>query len=159
MRKINLHVVHCSATRHSSDHLDREYIRYIHVEKNGWRDIGYHFIITRDGTIQRGRPLSWVGAHVRGHNLNSVATCLMGGLDDELKATEGIEFFTDEQAESLLLLNRGLMNSYPIERVCGHRDLSPDVNGDGIITPDEWMKRCPTFDAAEFVRSGHRDVG
>ena len=73
--KANEIIVHCSATKEYKDY-DVEDIRKWHKER-GFKDIGYHFVITRDGIIQRGRPMSQFGAHCRGHNKNSIGICLI----------------------------------------------------------------------------------
>jgi len=91
MRDINRIVVHHS----ESEGGDREFIRYLHVDRNGWQDIGYHAIITNglpngnwkaggDGEIQEGRPEKMQGAHARGHNEDSLGVCLIGRFDSEV---------------------------------------------------------------------------
>lgn len=59
---------------------------------------------------------------------------------------------TDFQKHSLRVLVMLLLRDYPGSRLCGHRDLSPDLNGNGEIEPEEWIKECPCFDAAAIVR-------
>lgn len=145
-------VVHCSATKASQDVTVKDIDRW-HRER-GWNGIGYHFVIERDGRIQGGRPLMEVGAHAYGYNRVSWGICLIGGLDE---AGEAEDNFTDEQKTALASLIqslRGKRNGYGIE-VLGHRDLSPDVDGDGIIEPWEWKKECPCFD----VRAWMQEVG
>ena len=51
--------------------------------KNGWAGIGYHFVIRKDGTIERGRPLSVVGAHAQGDNLHTIGICMAGNFEKE----------------------------------------------------------------------------
>ena len=144
MRKIELIVVHCSATREGTD-VTIDDIRQWH-RKRGFRDVGYHFVVYRDGTVVEGRPLEQVGAHVKGYNRHSVGICYIGGLSaiGEIKDTR-----TDAQKVALRELLKDLKRRYPKARVCGHRDLSPDRNGDGIISDYEWLKGCPSFDAEE----------
>ena len=93
------------------------------------RDIGYHFYITRDGEIHRGRPLEKVGAHCRNHNSHSIGICYEGGLDADCcpKDTR-----TLEQRGSLLALLRELRRQFPKALIVGHHDLNP-------------MKECPCF--------------
>lgn len=79
MRKINDLIVHCAATYDTMDIGVKE-IRKVHVDENGWKDIGYHFVIRRDGTVEKGRDVSVIGAHVLNHNANSIGICLAGGL-------------------------------------------------------------------------------
>jgi len=148
MRTINLIVVHCSATKPSMD-IGAEDIRRWHVEDNGWSDIGYHFVIKRDGEIEIGRPIDRAGAHCYGHNKYSIGICMVGGIDDSGKPENN---FNEVQFESLLTLVRGLRNGHPIDDICGHRDLSPDVDGDGEVEQHEWVKACPSFDVRDNLK-------
>lgn len=143
IRSINLIVVHCTASRCdrrlTPDELESEHRRRF---SGG---CGYHFYITREGIIFPMRRLDRVGAHVRGFNAHSIGIAYEGGLlPDGIAA----DTRTAEQRESLRFLIRQLLVVYPKSTVCGHRDLSPDLNGNGIIEPQEWIKQCPCFDAA-----------
>ena len=80
MRTITLIIIHCSATPEGKS-LSAEACRQDHILHRGFRDIGYHFYITRDGEIHRGRALEKVGAHCRNHNAHSIGVCYEGGLD------------------------------------------------------------------------------
>lgn len=139
-------VIHCSATPGSSD-IGVEEIRRWHVEERGFEDIGYHYVIRRDGVIELGRPVMAIGAHVKGNNYNSVGICMVGGLDDRGRPKSN---FTEAQWASLFFLVRTLHRIFPTAIVRGHRDFSPDTNHDGVITPDEWFKACPTFDVDKW---------
>ena len=83
MKKINTIVVHCSATPRHKD-FSAEDIRDWHVKGNGWDDIGYHFVIRLDGSIEYGRMVDKYGAHVKGHNYDSLGICYIGGMDKEM---------------------------------------------------------------------------
>ena len=99
------------------------------------RDIGYHFYITRDGEIHRGRALEKVGAHCRNHNSHSIGICYEGGLDADGKPKDTR---TLNQQGSLLALLRELQRQFPKALIVGHRDLNP-------------MKECPCFNCiAEY---------
>jgi N-acetyl-anhydromuramyl-L-alanine amidase AmpD len=151
VRHIDLIVIHCSATRASID-IGAADIREWHMSPpRNWKDIGYHYVIRRSGQIEAGRAEEEVGAHAKGNNMHSIGICLVGGLDDAGDVMEGHDTFTNEQWGSLKLLVQGLRHKYPGVDVQGHRDLSPDVNHDGVITPDEWVKACPCFNAAEVL--------
>ena len=89
------------------------------------------------------------GAHVRGYNAHSLGICYEGGLDAH---GHPADTRTDFQKHSLRVLVMLLLRDYPGSRLCGHRDLSPDLNGNGEIEPEEWIKECPCFDAAAIVR-------
>ena len=80
MRKIDRIVVHCSATTPTMD-IGVGTIRGWHVLERGWSDVGYHFVITRDGEVQTGRPIERSGAHAKGFNKHSVGICYVGGLE------------------------------------------------------------------------------
>ncbi|KAA6207873.1 N-acetylmuramoyl-L-alanine amidase [Avibacterium paragallinarum] len=112
--------------------------------------IGYHFVIDTDGTIETARQEGENGAHVKGHNTHSLGICLVGGISITGK---NYARFTAKQWQALHKLLRELEAKYPEARICGHRDLSPDLNGDGTITPNEWLKDCPCFDVWEWLDS------
>nr|WP_319544189.1 N-acetylmuramoyl-L-alanine amidase [uncultured Pseudodesulfovibrio sp.] len=122
--------------------VDVERIRQWHTDPppkgRGWSDIGYHFVILRDGTVQRGRPLWRKGAHVRGHNQFSIGICLVGG-----RGKRGPEFnFTPNQARSLRNLVHSLLAEFGDSlSICGHRDYNP-------------AKACPCFDVRRWWRTG-----
>jgi len=141
-RKITDIVVHCTATKAGQD-LCAADIRRMH-KRQGWSDIGYHYVIRLDGKIEFGRDVDIVGAHVNGHNANSIGIVYVGGLDKDGKATDTR---TDLQKAALRHLLKNMRTMYPTARISGHRDFSPDKNGDGIISPCEWIKQCPCFDA------------
>lgn len=111
--------------------------------------IGYHYVIDTDGTIETGRQEGEMGAHVKGHNLHSIGICLVGGMKGKQPHAE----FTEAQWHALHALLCRLEASYPKAIVCGHRDLSPDTNGDGTISPNEWLKACPCFDVWTWLDS------
>jgi N-acetyl-anhydromuramyl-L-alanine amidase AmpD len=144
-------VIHCSATRPTSL-IGAKEIREWHLAR-GWADIGYHFVIRRDGLIDLGRDLQEIGAHVAGHNAQSIGICLVGGLDMDGNPVEGYDNYTAQQQGSLELLLKLLRRIYPHAGIFGHRDLSPDRNNDGKITRDEWLKACPCFDASRTFAS------
>ncbi len=143
-RKINKIVVHCSATKEGKDHTVED-IKHWHKQR-GFADIGYHYVIYRDGSVHKGRPESIAGAHVQGHNRDSIGVCYIGGLDANGKAKDTR---TEAQRRTLVVLLRSLKAKYPNARIVGHRDLSPDLNGNGKVDRWEWMKECPSFDAEE----------
>lgn len=138
-------VVHCSATPPDAD-IGADEIDTWHKER-GWSGIGYHAVIRRDGQVEFGRHFDEVGAHVKGWNTRSVGVCMVGGVD----ATGTPENnFTQDQFDSLVAVTVVLERAYPEAEIVGHRDLSPDVNGDGIVTSDEWLKACPSFDVKRW---------
>ena len=78
MRKIRKIIIHCSATKEGQD-IDAKEIKKWHVEGNGWSDIGYHYVIKLDGTVEEGRPIERSGAHTLNHNHDSIGVCYIGG--------------------------------------------------------------------------------
>src|SRR5688572_4775960 len=119
--KTDLIVVHCSATDDSQDIGVKE-IREWHTQPypkgRGWSDVGYHRVIRRDGTVEEGRPIQSVGAHVQGHNHRSVGICLVGGIeaDDKNRARDN---FTAAQKEALRGLLIKLLLIYPGAKILG----------------------------------------
>lgn len=150
MNKIDAIVIHCSATRAGQD------VRAADIDKwhkeRGFAMIGYNYVVDLDGTIEVGRPLNRDGAHCNtaglsgvSYNKHSIGICYVGGLDAFGNAADTR---TDAQKIAMEQLVHELMGKYPIKEVIGHRDASPDKNGDGKITPNEWIKMCPCFDVA-----------
>ena len=146
-------IIHCSATRAGQD-IHAADIDKWHKER-GFKEIGYHFVVDLDGTVETGRALPKDGAHCNtsgtsgvNYNKHSIGVCYIGGLDEN---GEPADTRTDEQKIAMEQLVHELMGKYPIKEVIGHRDASPDKNDDGKITPNEWVKMCPCFDVrAEF---------
>ena len=143
MRILNLIVVHCSATR-ANIHLTPERLDEIH-RKRGFHGCGYHYYITRDGLVHAMRPIERVGAHAKGYNAHSIGICYEGGLDGDGKACDTR---TPLQKSMLRALIASLKIQFGIDKVVGHRDLSPDLNRNGTVDPQEWVKMCPCFDVA-----------
>lgn len=129
-------VVHCAQTPSTWDK-GIERVRQWHVEERGWIDVGYHYFIKRDGTIERGRPRVTIGAHVEGYNATSIGICLAGGCDAQGREEDN---FTCDQRESLQALLRELKSLYPAAAIRGHRDF-PNV-----------AKYCPSFDVAAWCK-------
>lgn len=166
--KIRKIVIHCSATQNGkplrnktqtaaqvidSWHAGRGFKR-THSNLSQFnpylKHIGYHYVIDTDGTVESCRKVGEIGSHVKGHNMHSVGICLVGGVTkDKRNHAE----YTEKQWQVLHRLLRKLESDYPEARICGHRDLSPDLNGDGTIAPNEWLKDCPCFDVWEWLDS------
>lgn len=129
MRFIDKIVVHCSDTPDGA-YFDVEDIRKWHVSERGWSDVGYHYIVLLDGTIEKGREDSVKGAHVRGFNASSIGVCYIGGGNDT-------DTRTTAQKATLVHLISTLRRLYPDSMILGHRDFK-DVT-----------KKCPCFDAED----------
>ncbi|MBR2017468.1 MAG: N-acetylmuramoyl-L-alanine amidase [Prevotella sp.] len=128
MRRITLIILHCSATPPSSS-LSFEACRKDHIEHRGFKDIGYHYYITRDGVLHHGRPEHQVGAHCKNHNRHSIGICYEGGIDENGKPADTR---TPEQLATWYTLLSVLQHRYPHALIVKHRDLNP-------------QKECPGF--------------
>lgn len=150
MNKIDSIIIHCSATRAGQD-IGKAEINRMHVQR-GYQCIGYNYVIRLDGTIEQGRSLTIDGAHCNSkgfsgvsYNKHSIGICYIGGLDANGKPADTR---TPAQKEALRKLIADIVEVEPIKEILGHRDTSPDLDGDGIVEPHEWIKMCPCFDAA-----------
>lgn len=128
MRTITLIIIHCSATPEGRS-LSFEECRRNHIMHRHFRDIGYHFYITRDGTVHDGRPIEKVGAHCEGHNSHSIGICYEGGLDANGKPADTR---TEAQRKALKSLVERMHRLFPKALIVGHHDLNP-------------RKACPCF--------------
>jgi hypothetical protein len=151
MRHINRIVVHCSATKPSFNIGASEITEWHMRAPKGWRDIGYHAVIRQNGVLEHGRDITEVGAHAYGYNKHSIGICMVGGLNDKGKPATT---FSQEQFTTLRAYIKTMLELYPDAEVMGHRDLSPDIDGDGVIEPFEWVKQCPCFNAKEWYYDG-----
>jgi len=127
MRTINKLIVHCSDTPNDR-FVSVDDIRKWHVEENGWSDIGYHYVIYRNGDVKQGRSVSIIGAHCRGQNKDSIGVCLIGRDD-----------FTPYQKQALNNLYTTLDGCYPSLKIFGHRDFTD-------------TKTCPNFDVKDVIK-------
>lgn len=130
-RKINLIVVHCTGTEEGQD-VTVQAIRNWHVKGNGWRDIGYHYVIYRDGSVHEGRDVNISGGHARGYNSNSIGIVYVGGCPKGDR-TKSKDTRTPAQKEALVRLLKDLRELYPHAKIVGHKDLNKTA--------------CPSFDA------------
>ena len=129
MREIKKIIVHCADTPEGRDVRTAEIKRW-HTEERGWSDIGYHWVVELDGSINEGRSEDINGAHCRGHNSDSVGICYVGGSDSEGNPKDTR---TEEQRDALVTLIKEILDRHPDAEVFGHRDFS--------------TKACPSFDA------------
>ena len=125
-------VIHCAATKASMD-IGLTEIRKWHVQDNGWRDVGYHYIIRRNGEVELGRSIRDTGAHAAGYNHKSVSVCMVGGMAEDNSAEAN---FTPQQWTALLDLVKQLKIQYPDADVIGHNEISE--------------KECPSFNVKKW---------
>ncbi len=130
-------IIHCSATKETNN-VSLEEITKWH-KAQGFKNIGYHYYITKDGTIHKGRDEKSSGAHTVGYNSNSIGICYEGGLNKDGKVADTR---TPEQKQSLIDLILDIKDRYNIKKVMGHRDTSSDRNKAGNITLSEYIKSC-----------------
>lgn len=143
MRTINRHIIHTSYTRPSQD-IGADEIRQWHTSPDPndpskpWRDIGYHYVIRRDGTIEKGRLDAVMGAHVGRHNFDSIGTCLIGGM----KETDRVPEFNYTKEQLLALFNHieKMEKLYPGIETSGHNDWDTG-------------RSCPVFNVKELLRN------
>lgn len=124
-------ILHCSATRCNQDYTVEQMLR--DHKARGFRTIGYHFYIRRDGTVTQHRKLLEVGAHCRPWNRCSIGICYEGGLDEQGHPCDNR---TPEQTEQFILLLMRLVKVFPDAKIRGHRDMRRCI-----------PKACPCFDA------------
>lgn len=145
MRTINEIVVHCAATQPiSQKDVGAAQIDDWHKAR-GWNGIGYHYVIQRSGAIQTGRPEDAQGAHVQGHNEDTIGICMVGGIKEKTSANAkdiADANFTFEQYASLMTLLNQLMAKYNLgkDKVKGHRDYTA-------------AKECPCFDVQALLQN------
>lgn len=130
-RYINEIIVHCSATAEGKDFTIAD-IRKWHLAR-GFSDIGYHYVIYRDGSINKGRDESKIGAHCTGHNSNSIGICYIGGCAADGKTPKDTR--TPAQKAALVQLLKQLKTKYPKAKIYPHYKFA--------------AKACPSFNAEE----------
>ena len=135
-KKTEMIVVHCAATKPSMD-IGYKEIRKWHVEDNGWDDVGYHYIIKRDGTVEVARAEAFQGAHAPAVNSKSIAICLVVGMAEDGDAENN---FTLEQFLSLKdLIKKIKMTNPNIVEIVGHCDVQDN------------KPNCPGFNLKEWL--------
>lgn len=140
MRNIKYIAVHCTAGRQTQTVSDL----MAEFRRKGWTYPGYHYVVSPDGKITQFLDEDKVSNGVKGFNSVSVNVAYIGGIDANGK---GVDNRTDAQKKALRRLLANLKRKYPEAIIQGHRDFSPDANGNGIVDPWERIKECPCFDA------------
>ena len=125
MRFVDKFIVHCSATPDGRDVTAAEIDQW--HKARGFSGIGYHFVIRLDGSIEFGRPVETMGAHVMGQNSHSIGVCMIGNVD-----------FNTAQFVSLEKLYHFVKLMYPNIKVYGHRDFTD-------------LKTCPNFEVRDYL--------
>lgn len=171
-RTINAIVIHCAATPNgkafkAADIDSMHKLRGFKRDSQSCRNfnptlkaIGYHYVIGIDGVIETGRGLEEIGAHVQGSNAKSIGICLIG--TDQFSQAQWMALRACLINTASKILGRIIMTADSMLKsfndvgisIKGHRDYSPDLNGDGIIQRTEWFKICPGFSVAEWIKGG-----
>jgi N-acetylmuramoyl-L-alanine amidase len=128
--------------------------------------LGYHWVVRTSGQLVKGRDIDEVGAHVKGHNEGSIGICMVGTdrffwrqfealhellgtlawtMQPRYTLPQPVKYRPKEQLLVRLLRDMNI-------DVCGHRDLSPDLDGDGVVEKHEWLKTCPGFDVKLWMQ-------
>lgn len=143
MRKITDIIIHCSATPEGRE-VSVETIRRWHRQRN-FADIGYHYVIHLDGTIEPGRAEQTVGAHCLHHNRNSIGICYIGGCASDGKTPKDTR--TPAQTAALVQLLKQLTNRYnlPLTAIHGHNEFAP--------------KDCPSFNVQQWLKNASANLG
>jgi len=131
-------VIHCSATPATMD-IGVDKIREWHVDDNKWDDVGYHHIITRDGTLEPARPEEMQGAHAPAANYRSVAICMIGGSNSN---GDWENNFLDPQWVTLKALLLNLIEKYEIKKIIGHYQVDS-------------RKECPSFNVPDWLEQNN----
>lgn len=126
-RTIDKIILHCSATPEGRNYTVAQ-IRQWHIARK-FSDIGYHFVIYRDGTVHRGRPVAQIGAHTTGQNAHSIGICYIGGMTADNSKPKDTR--TEAQRLALIKLLREIKASYPSATIYGHNEFA--------------NKACPSF--------------
>ena len=125
-------IVHCAATPEGKDFTVADIDRW-HKAK-GWKCIGYHFVIYRDGSVHEGRPIEMIGAHCKGFNSHSIGICYIGGCTADGKHAKDTR--TPEQKRALRQLLEKLHSKFPNASIHGHNEFA--------------NKACPCYSMNEY---------
>src|SRR5574343_621320 len=140
---------HCTATPEGLS-LTAQQVSDMDIARFG--QVSYHYVVLLDGTIVETLPPKYKGAHVGGHNTGNVGISYVGGLDRVTKQPKDSR--TPAQKKAMAKFYADFMKKNPNAGILGHRDWSPDLNHDGQITANEWVKACPCFDVRSWINAG-----
>lgn len=146
MTAIRFLTIHCSAHPAGRD-VTVAQMNAIAMQR--FRQRSYHWIVTLDGVAHRNMEDHQRGAHVGGHNTGNIGVCIVGGLAADGKTCENT--MNPAQEAALRRIVADYQMRVPGIIIRGHRDWSPDRNGNGKVDRHEWLKCCPSFDVAEWL--------
>lgn len=142
MRRISRIFVHCTASHQKTTTIESLRDEF---KRKGWKYPGYHWVIDTKGKVVKLLDEEKVANGVKDYNAHSIHVAWIGGIDRD--HPKGIDNRTPEQKLALYDLLTKLKLKYPDAQIMGHRDISPDLNHNGIIDPWERIKECPCFEA------------
>lgn len=143
IRKILNIVVHCTAGWQNETTKDL----IAGFRARGWKNNGYHIVINADGTYEQITSLDAIANGVAGHNANSIHVSYKGGIKKVNGKIIATDNRTPQQKATLIQVLKELKTLHPGAKIKGHRDFSPDLDKDGVIEANEYIKMCPCFDA------------
>ena len=146
MRRIDYIVVHCTGTNPNATLKGMK----AHWKSLGWEKPGYHLVIYQDGSAARLADDAEIVNGVKGYNARSLHVSYIGGVDNSGRLACTL---TPAQTVTLATILERWAQKYPDAKIVGHRDLSPDADGDGRIEECEWVKQCPCFDVQDFLKT------
>lgn len=140
MRDVNIIFVHCTAGN------QRQRITDLLAEfrRKGWKNPGYHYVVDADGVSHQLQSVEKIANGVSGYNAHSIHVAYLGGIDAKGRPVDNR---TEAQKVELRELLTAIKRQFPEAKIMGHRDISPDVNHNGKVDPNERIKECPCFDA------------
>lgn len=150
--KVTHLIIHCTATPEGLD-LTADQISAMDMQR---KDLGYrtayHYVGLLGGAVENTIPEDLLGAHVGGQNHGKVGYSLVGGIDRVTKKPKDTRTTAQKRALRNFIIE--FRKRHPGVIIKGHRDMSPDLNRNGIIEPNEWTKMCPCFDVQAWIAAG-----
>lgn len=142
-RKVDRIFVHCTAGNQKTTT-----VKSLNAEfkSKGWKTGGYHYVIFPDGSVVQMEDENKIANGVKGYNKNSIHISWVGGYNS-------VDNRTQKQKDSIIKVLKELRKKYPNAKILGHRDISPDVNNNGIVDPWERIKDCPCFDVLKEYKN------
>lgn len=144
MRRIKRIFVHCTASW--QDTTTEASLRN-EFKRNGWKNPGYHYVVFPKGNILCMLDEAKISNGVKDYNSSAINIAWVGGIKKENGKLVPADNRTVEQKVALFDLLVKMKLKYRDAIVMGHRDISPDLNHNGVVDPWERIKECPCFDA------------
>lgn len=131
MREIKFIVLHCTGApaNQSTDSIKNHWSEVLK-----WKTMGYHYLISVDGSFEQLLPIEKTSNGVKGFNATSIHICYKGGLG-------GVDTRTEPQKETLEMLVKQMKAKFPDAEIKGHRDF-PNVK-----------KYCPSFEVKDWLQT------